>query len=362
MRFSSVWKQPLPKRLSISEYRTGVLNGKRSVLARAITLVESQRYEDQQLAQQLMQEILPYTGASIRIGISGLPGVGKSSLLDTLGMILINKGLRIAILAIDPSSNMGGGSILGDKTRMHRLAIQPKAYIRPSASGKNLGGVAKKTREAMLLCEAAGFDVIIIETVGVGQSEVEVSNMVDCFLALMLPGGGDELQGIKKGVLERADIIVINKADADRMPLARATLREHRAALGYLRRRHQEWKPIAMMTSAITGLGIDELWETICQHNTQLRASGALQNLRSDQQALWMWNMVEEGLKQKFLIHPAIQNQRVLLEANVREGKTSATQAAQYLLSLFFNNHQELSNMASEQITNTHRKSVKKEP
>ena len=331
----------MPRRLSIEEYQTGVLSGNRSVLARAITLVESQRAQDRELALELIQRILPHTDSSIRLGVSGLPGVGKSTLLDALGMLLIEKGYSVAILAVDPSSNMGGGSILGDKTRMHRLSHEPRAYIRPSASGTSLGGVAQKTRESILLCEAAGFDIIIVETVGVGQSEVEVSNMVDCFLALMLPGGGDELQGIKKGVLERADIIVINKADEDRLMRARATLREHRAALHYLRPRHPSWKPVAMMTSAITGMGLEELWETIEEHKKTLLNSGAHTQLRAEQQRLWMWRLIEDGLRDRFFAHPEIKKQLPIYDTQVQQGECLPMRAAQLLLRAFFQSDRE---------------------
>ena len=340
----------MPKRLSLEDYKKGVLNGQRSILARAITLVESQRSADRALAQDLIQSIMPHTGASIRIGVSGLPGVGKSTLLDALGMLLIEKGHSVAILAVDPSSNMGGGSILGDKTRMHRLSHEPNAYIRPSASGTSLGGVARKTRESILLCEAAGFDIIIVETVGVGQSEIEVSNMVDCFLALMLPGGGDELQGIKKGVLERADVIVINKADEERLMLARATLREHRAALHYLRPRQPSWQPVAMMTSAVTGMGLEELWRTIQQHKQTLSSCGALTGLRSEQQRLWMWRLIEDGLRDRFFEHPIIQNLLPIYEHEVEQGVRLPTQAATLLLASFFQSEHD--HVPSQRITN----------
>lgn len=352
----------MPKRLRISEYQRGVLSGNRSILARAITLVESQRVKDRELAQKLIQEILPHTGTSIRLGVSGLPGVGKSTLLDTLGMLLIDKGYSVAILAVDPSSNMGGGSILGDKTRMHRLSHESRAYIRPSASGSSLGGVAQKTRESILLCEAAGFDIIIVETVGVGQSEVEVSNMVDCFLALMLPGGGDELQGIKKGVLERADIIVINKADDDRIIRARATLREHRAALHYLRPRHPSWKPVAMMTSAVTGMGLEDLWSTIQEHRKTLIESGAHTQLRAEQQRLWMWRLIEDGLRDRFFAHPEIKKHLSTYEEQVQKGVCLPTQAATTLLASFFQaEYNQIFSSTKKQIKNTRIESSKED-
>lgn len=340
----------MPKRLRLDEYKNGVLDGQRSVLARAITLVESQRPSDRILAQELIQAIMPHTGSSIRIGVSGLPGVGKSTLLDALGMLLIDQGHSVAILAVDPSSNMGGGSILGDKTRMHRLSHHSSAYIRPSASGTSLGGVARKTRESILLCEAAGFDIIIVETVGVGQSEVEVSNMVDCFIALMLPGGGDELQGIKKGVLERADIIVINKADEERLMLARATLREHRAALHYLRPRHPSWKPVAMMTSAVTGMGLEELWRTIQEHKRTLISCEAHTELRAEQQRLWMWRLIEEGLRDRFFAHSIVQNLLPVYEKEVEQGLRLPTQAATQLLASFFQSEHD--HIPPQRITN----------
>ncbi|MEC7985048.1 MAG: methylmalonyl Co-A mutase-associated GTPase MeaB [Myxococcota bacterium] len=325
----------MPKRLSVAQYEQGVRKGDRSVLARAITLVESRKKSDQILAQALLNQILPHTGKAIRIGISGLPGVGKSTLLDLLGMKLIEQGMSVAVLAIDPSSTLRGGSILGDKTRMQNLSLHPNAFIRPTASDTTLGGVARKTREALFLCEAAGFDVVIVETVGVGQSEITVSHMVDCFVALMLPGGGDELQGIKKGVLEVADIIAINKADAERIPLARATLREHRAALRYLRPKNNHWKPQAIAISAITGSGVDDLWALICEHRNVLEESHHLSLLRQTQRKRWMWDLIRESLLEKFQQHPDVKTSLETTEESVAHGLQTATTAAQTLLDLF---------------------------
>ena len=316
------------RRLSLEAYAQGVLSGNRSVLARAITLMESSRADDVQLAQRLLSELLPHTGGAIRIGLTGTPGVGKSTTLDRLGMMLLEKGHRVAVLAVDPSSTRTGGSILGDKTRMVRLAADPRAYIRPSPSGGALGGIAKKTRETLFLCEAAGFDVIVIETVGVGQSETMVSELTDVFVALMLPGGGDELQGIKKGVLELADIVAINKADGERLVLARKTMREYRAAQRYLRRKNPNWRPKTMLLSAQTGLGVEDLWKEICAHREAL--GPALFELRKKQELQWVWSMAENRLVQNY--REKTQTLRTELEAQLRSGTITSTQALWRLL------------------------------
>jgi LAO/AO transport system kinase len=330
------WKGILPsRRRSLSEFADGVRRGDRPVLAQAITLVESLRPDDEQLSQQLLAEVMACTGGAIRLGITGVPGVGKSTLLDSLGMMLIGKGHSVAVLAVDPSSSLSGGSILGDKTRMHRLAAEPRAFVRPSPSSGSLGGVARRTRESMLLCEAAGFDVVIVETVGVGQSEIQVSDMVDCFVALMLPGGGDELQGIKKGIIELADILAVNKADGDNMARARSSLREYRAALRYIRARHRSWRPESMVVSGLTGAGLEDLWSEILRHRQVMQESGELASLRSRQRISWTWAMVQEGLMHRFRESPEVRSQIEGVLGDVESGKSTATAAAWALLDAF---------------------------
>ncbi len=324
-----------PKRLSIAEYREGVLNGSRAVLAKAITLVESVRPSDQELAQQLLQSLLDKTGNAIRVGITGVPGVGKSTLLDQLGVYLLEKGHRVAVLAIDPSSTLSGGSILGDKTRMVRLAADERAFIRPSPTSTELGGVARKTRETLLLCEAAGFDVVIIETVGVGQSEVVVANMVDTFVTLMLPGAGDELQGIKKGLLEMADIIAVNKCDGDNETKAKLARREYLSALHYLPQRHRAWKATVLLVSGLKGIGLTDLWATILQQREALVAEGELESLRAEQQRKWMWAMISTRLMRLFEEHPRVQVQLQKIEKQVVSGTKNASTAVEELLALF---------------------------
>jgi LAO/AO transport system kinase len=270
--------------------------GERAALARAITLIESRRADHQVKAQALLLRLLPHTGDAYRVGITGTPGVGKSTTIDTLGTYLIGEGHKVAVLAVDPSSARTGGSILGDKTRMARLSAEADAFIRPSPSSGTLGGVAAKTREAMLLCEAAGFDVVLVETVGVGQSETAVCDMTDIFLALMLPGAGDELQGIKKGLVELADMIAINKADGDNLPRANAAAAAYRAALKILAPRSQHWFPPVLTYSGLTGEGIAKLWGKIAAHRTAMTASGEFASRRRSQQVKWMWAMLEDGM------------------------------------------------------------------
>jgi LAO/AO transport system kinase len=274
----------------------GIRSGDRATLARAITLIESKRADHRSTAHHLVQELLPHTGKAVRIGITGAPGVGKSTTIDVLGTFLTNKGHKVAVLAVDPSSTRTGGSILGDKTRMARLAIDDNAFVRPSPSSGTLGGVAAKTRETMLLCEASGFDVVLVETVGIGQSETTVADMTDFFLALMLPGAGDELQGIKKGLVELADMIAVNKADGDNVKRASTAAAEYRGALHILTPRSPDWTPPVLTYSALTGNGIAELWEQVLLHCERMTQSGEQAQRRREQQVKWMWSMLEERL------------------------------------------------------------------
>src|ERR1700692_2365921 len=270
--------------------------GSRAALARAITLIESRRGDHQAAARELVQELLPETGKAVRVGITGSPGVGKSTTIDALGMFLIESGHKVAVLAVDPSSARTGGSILGDKTRMARLAGSASASFRASPTSGSPGGVAAKTREAMLLCEAAGFDVMLVETVGIGQSETAVCDMTDFFLALMLPGAGDDLQGIKKGLVELADMIAVNKADGDNIQRANLAAAEYRGALHILSPRSEHWQPPVLTYSALTGAGIGELWQKILDHRTAMNASGEFSARRRQQQVKWMWSMLEQRM------------------------------------------------------------------
>lgn len=310
----------------------GVLAGDRTQLARAITLVESTRREDEALAQQLLKVVLPATGKSHRIGVSGVPGVGKSTLIERLGGQLVDKGHRVAVLAVDPSSALTGGSILGDKSRMDTLARREGAFIRPSPSAATLGGVARRTRETLLLCEAAGFDIVLVETVGVGQSETAARDMVDTFVVLLLPGAGDELQGIKKGILEVGDVLAVNKADGERVALARAAARDHEAALRYLRPRDQHWAPTTVVVSAETGGGIEELWGKIQQHRASLVEAGVLERRRGEQASRWMWSIIEERLMTGFRDHGEVRRLLEALEADVERGTLPPGAAADRLL------------------------------
>lgn len=273
-----------------------IRSGDRATLARAITLIESKRADHRKSAHQLVQALLPETGKALRIGITGSPGVGKSTTIDALGSYLTSEGRKVAVLAVDPSSTRTGGSILGDKTRMAKLAADPNAFIRPSPSSGTLGGVAAKTRETMLLCEAAGFDVILVETVGIGQSETAVASMVDFFLVLMLPGAGDELQGIKKGVVELADMIAVNKADGDNIKRANQAAAEYRAALHILKAQSATWSPPVVTYSALTGQGVPELWAQAVKYREQMSATGEFAAKRREQQVTWMWAMLEDRL------------------------------------------------------------------
>ena len=322
-------------RLSLDAYEKGVRDCDRSVLAQAITLIESRDAEDGALAQALLTRLLPHTGAARRVGVTGVPGVGKSTFVDELGMRLLAAGKKVAVLAIDPSSTVSGGSILGDKTRMARLSLEPRAFIRPSPSGLSPGGIARRTRETLLVCEAAGFDVVLVETVGVGQGETAVAEMVDFFLVLALPGAGDELQGIKKGVLELADAIGVNKSDGDNAARARIALGDLRSALRYLPRRRPSWDVRTVAISGLTGEGLDELWAVVEEHHQLLEASGELATLRAEQQGSWMWSLITERLERAFRTNPEVARRLAAVEADVLAGRTTPPLAADALLALF---------------------------
>ncbi|WP_407048116.1 methylmalonyl Co-A mutase-associated GTPase MeaB [Methyloraptor flagellatus] len=326
---------PLARDLSIDDLAQRIRTGDRATLARAITLVESRKAEHQEKAHQLVQALLPATGRALRVGITGVPGVGKSTTIDQLGANLTASGKRVAVLAVDPSSTRTGGSILGDKTRMQRLAVDPNAFIRPSPSSGTLGGVAAKTRETMLLCEAAGFDVILVETVGVGQSETTVADMVDFFLVLMLPGAGDELQGIKKGVLEIADMIAVNKSDGDNNVRARSAASEYRAALHIMAPKSPSWTPPVVLISGLANLGLDEMWAQVETHRAKLEATGEFGRRRQDQQVKWMWSMLEDRLMQALRTRPAIRDRLEVLESGVRDGSVAASVAVDEIARAF---------------------------
>lgn len=326
----------MKKRLSLEAFKSGILKGDRVVLSRAITLVESSLEQDEKLASQLVQDILPATGKSIRIGITGVPGVGKSTFIESFGNLLLEKGKKLAVLAIDPSSQKSKGSILGDKTRMEKLSLNKNAFIRPSPAGDTLGGVAAKTREAMLLCEAAGYDVILVETVGVGQSETSVKNMVDFFLLLVLAGAGDELQGIKKGIMEMADGIVINKADGDNLVLAKKAKSTYQNALHLFPLSESGWTPPVSIASSITNFGLDKIWDMISSYEAITLESGFKEKNRSEQRMKWL----EEGL-QFLLIHRFLENSQIQTKlasekVKVQSGEVSPLSLARELMDLFF--------------------------
>lgn len=315
------------KKISLAAFAERIAGGDRATLARGITLVESKRSTHRHQAHLLIQKLLPRTGNAWRLGITGVPGVGKSTTIDQLGSNLTAIGKKVAVLAVDPSSTRTGGSILGDKTRMARLATDQNAFIRPSPSSGTLGGVAAKTRETMLLCEAAGFDVILVETVGIGQSETTVEEMVDFFLVLMLPGAGDELQGIKKGVLEIADLIAVNKADGEGKLRADAAASEYRAALNILAPKSPLWTPPVISVSGLTNAGLDVLWQKIGDHRRIMEQSGELAQRRSRQQVSWMWSMLRDRLMEMLTTHPDLQDKLPGIEADVRDGKMAASLA-----------------------------------
>ena len=305
--------------------------GDRTVLSRAITLVESKRADHRHAAAALTQALLADTGKSVRIGITGAPGVGKSTLIDALGSLLTARGRKLAVLAVDPSSRRTGGSILADKTRMAHLANDANAFIRPSPAGGTLGGVAAKTRETMLLCEAAGYDVVLVETVGVGQSELAVADMTDFFLVMVLPGAGDELQALKKGVVELADMIVVNKADGDNLARARTAAAEYSAALHILRSASPNWSPPVITCSALTGIGIEALWEHVLDHRERLTPTGEFKARRGEQQVKWMWTMLEERLFAPLRSDRAVKAALGRIEADVASGLTAPAAAVEQI-------------------------------
>ena len=310
----------------------GVRAQNRRILSKTITLIESSRPDHQQLARKIVDELLPHTGKAVRLGITGVPGVGKSAFIESLGILLVEAGHRVAVLAVDPSSSRSGGSVMADKTRMEKLSVEENAFIRPSPSGGTLGGVARKTRETMLVCEAAGFDVIIIETVGVGQSETTVASMVDFFLVLMLAGAGDELQGIKRGVLELADAIAINKADGDNIEKAKKAAKIYVTTLHMLLPTSPNWKPLVLTCSALEMTGIAEIWQTVMKFHKKFATSGELEDKRQKQALDWLWSLVEDGLKERFDTNPEIKKRLDQITRAVAKGETAPTLAADKLL------------------------------
>ncbi len=323
-------------RLSPEQYTEGIVSGNRMILGKAITLVESRLPADAELAHAVMEKVLPYSGNSVRIGITGVPGVGKSTFIESLGGYLTKQGKKLAVLAVDPSSQRTKGSIMGDKTRMEELARDPNAFIRPSPSGDTLGGVTRKTRETILLCEAAGFEVVFVETVGVGQSETAVSQMTDFFLLLMLAGAGDELQGIKKGIMEMAHGIAITKADGDNITKSMSAQAEYQGALHLFPPAENGWFPEVLTCSALTGQGIDALWQMICRYAETTKASGWWQKNRSEQNLHWMHERIRQSLLEHFYNSGVIKSKVQGLEQRVKKGEVAAPVAAEELLKLYF--------------------------
>lgn len=322
------------QQLSSDEYVSRITQGDRMVLGKAITLIESTNPEHQILAKEVIEKCLPFTNKSFRLGITGVPGVGKSTFIESLGLHILEKGKKLAVLAIDPTSNMTSGSILGDKTRMHQLSSAENAFIRPSPAGESLGGVARKTREVVTLCEAAGYDTIFIETVGVGQSETAVHSMTDFFLLLLLPGGGDELQGIKRGIVEMADLIAVNKSDTNPI-LAKQAKQAYRNAVHLFPPKDSNWVVKTLLCSAINNEGIGGIWQTIIDYQSFVKENGYFHEKRKTQAKYWFKETIGEGLIQLFYNHPNIRKELALLEASVIEGKTTPFAAAEILLQLF---------------------------
>ncbi len=317
---------------SREEYVAGIKSGDRTILSQAITLIESRKKEYRKLGEDILEDCLPDSGKSIRIGITGVPGVGKSTFIEALGKHLLSRGKKLAVLAIDPSSSRSGGSILGDKTRMTELSADQNAYIRPSPTGGTLGGVARKTREIILLCEAAGFDTIFVETVGVGQSETAVQSMVDFFLLLMLAGAGDELQGIKRGIMEMADMIAINKADQKNIEKAKQARQEFKNALSLFPPHESGWKPPVLTCSALEETGMDGLWEEVQNYFNQTKENGYFESNRKKQAVFWMYESIENQLKERFYNNPKVKEHLAALEKEVKEGVVSSFKAASELL------------------------------
>ncbi len=319
----------------VSALESGIRTGDRAMLARGITLVESRRANHQTDAQELLTRLMPYSGKAVRVGITGVPGVGKSTFIDGFGKMLTGLGHRVAVLAVDPTSSRTGGSILGDKTRMQRLAVDDRAFIRPSPTSGTLGGVARRTREAMVLVEAAGYDVVLVETVGVGQSEIAVADMVDVFVALMLPGAGDELQGIKKGLLEIADIIAVNKADGDRALAAKQAAASYRSALRIVADHSSAWAAKVLTMSGLEGAGLDELWATIGEHRQTLLASGEHDARRREQRRRWLWSLVEGQLLDRLRAREDLADLVASTETSVEDGTLPAGAGADRLIDAF---------------------------
>jgi LAO/AO transport system kinase len=324
-----------PAHLSLEAYVEGIRAGNRVILSQAITLIESKLARHQELAQQILEACLPYSGGAFRLGITGSPGVGKSTFIERFGLDLLEQQKKISILAIDPSSQLTRGSILGDKTRMEALSRSEDVFIRPTPSGDTLGGVARKTRETIVLCEAAGFDTIIIETVGVGQSEIAVHSMVDFFLLLLLPGGGDELQGIKRGIVEMADMIAVNKSDGERQELAKQARRAYQNALHLFPPKESGWTPPVVLCSGMSGMGITEINEYLDQYVEMTRENGYFEKKRLDQAKYWLYETIQQRLRQLFFTHPKVKEQLPGIEKAILEGKLSSFQGAEQLLNLF---------------------------
>jgi LAO/AO transport system kinase len=326
----------MKRRLTLAEYQDGVLSGNRMILSQAITLVESSLESDQDLASALIQEVLPHSGNSIRIGITGVPGVGKSTFIEAFGKMLLDQGKKVAVLAVDPSSQLTKGSILGDKTRMETLASDKRAFIRPSPSGQTLGGVSNATRESMLLCEAAGFDFILVETVGVGQSETAVKNMVDFFLLLMLAGAGDELQGIKKGIMEMADGLVIHKADGDNLGLAKKAKANYQNALHLFASSPKNWSPKVVLASSLSGFGLEKIWELIEEYRSKMESNGFWVKNRAAQRLNWLDDQIDFLLGQAFLRNPQVKKELDSSRAQVESGELNPGTLAKKLIQLMF--------------------------